>query len=123
MLRAFGPALLHALQNQLQAALVDVRCNVEAPFEVLPPGEARLEHVGAHGLGVPAPADEGQAVQHALAVVAGQVDAGEIKYPGLISPSQTYHSLNSGTGLSRLSRRKRWRCSDSSQPATARALL
>ena len=51
------------------------RCNVEAPFEVLPPGEARLQHVGAHGLGVPAPADEGQAVQHALAVVAGQVDA------------------------------------------------
>ena len=85
MLLAFGPAQLHALQDLFQALLIDVRCGVQAPLEVLPLGEPRLEQVGAHGLGVPAPPDVGQPIQHALAVVAGHLDPHEIRQLALLS--------------------------------------
>ena len=58
VLLALRPVLLHALQDQLQAALVDVRRCVQAPFEVLPLGQPRFQQVGADGLGVPPLADE-----------------------------------------------------------------
>ena len=101
MLLALNPALLHALQDLFETLLIDVRCGVQAPLEVLPLGEPRLEQISAHGLGVPAPPDEGQAVQHALAVVAGQIDPHDIRQLALLRRDDAVQGTKDGQGEAR----------------------
>ena len=67
---------LHALQDLFETLLIGVCCGVQAPLEVLPLGEPCLR--------VPGSPDVGQPIQHALAVVAGQVDPGEVRELALL---------------------------------------
>ena len=97
VLLALRPVLLHALQDQLQAALVDVRRCVQAPLEVLPLGQPRLiQQVGTDGLGVPPFADEWQPVQHALAVVAGHLHPHEIGQLALLRGNDAVQGTEDG---------------------------
>ena len=104
MLLAFGPAQLHALQDLFEALLIDVSCGVQAPLEVLPLGEPCFKQASAHGLGVPAPPDVGQPIQHALAVVTGHLDPHEIRQLALFCGDDAVQGQKTGSGKRALAR-------------------